>query len=137
MRYTVVCVGLTGDIIIEPDVTVADMINKVRKNIRIEAMTEEQYYSALKNELMKFPDVKRVLIIRGLYARDEDEAKKQANEIYTLTYGRGEARGFAVFPSFYQIIDPVKGETSTGDKIAAVGLLGIFASLFLMARKRV
>ena len=121
MRWTVIVVNLE-EAIADPDVVVAELVNEARKKVKVEAATEEQYYSALKSELMKKPQVKRVFIVRGIYARSDDEACKKALELYKLMYDKGIV-GAVAFPSFYQIIDPEKRDDN------ATGLLGAFMLL--------
>jgi len=106
---------------IDPDIATAELVNDCLKNIHVEIMTEEQFYSALKNELLKKSGVARVVIIRGLYAPNAETASKNAHGIFELTYGGDLPRGCVVFPSFYQIIDPVP--TEYGDTMVILPLL--------------
>ena len=128
MRWTVIVVSLE-DTIADPDVVVAELVNDVRKKVKVEAATEEQYYSALKSELMKKPQVKRVFIMRGIYARSDDEACKRALDLYKLMYNKGKV-GAIAFPSFYQIIDPEKKNDNVKELFGAFMLLGAI-SVFL------
>ena len=133
MRFTVVVASLE-DTIADPDVVVAELVNDAKKRVRVEAATEQQYYSALKNELMKKPQVKRVFIIRGIYARSDNEACKQAKELYNLTYGKDGAIGAIAFPSFYQIIDPVKEECKGMKLLGAYAFLGVLSAFLRLLR---
>jgi len=128
LRWTVIVVSLE-DTIADPDVVVAELVNDVRKKVKVEAATEEQYYSALKSELMKKPQVKRVFIMRGIYARSDDEACKRALDLYKLMYNKGKV-GAVAFPSFYQIIDPEKKNDNVKELFGAFMLLGAI-SVFL------
>ncbi len=119
MRWTVVMIEFEKEtMVLDPDVVAVQLINDALKNIDVEAMTEEQFYSTLKNELLKKKGVHRVVIIRGLYAPSRETACKSAHEIFDLTYRGGLPRGCVAIPSFYQIIDPV----ATDDWLAFIPL---------------
>ena len=121
MRWTAVVAEIESPPI-DSSAYLAERINQEVKNIDLKATTEEQFYSALKDRLMRDDKIKCVFVIRGIYAPSADTAEKIAYEIFHLKYPEHRPTiGCVVLPSFYQIIDPVKGEGDEWGVLAALG----------------
>jgi len=133
MRWTAIVAEIEKPPI-DPSAYLAELVNQAVKKIDVRATTEEQFYTALKEELMRDKAVKTVFIIRGLYAPSDDTAERLAYQIFKTKYPDSlPTIGCVVMPSFYQIIDPVK-ENRDASATKLLGAILLFDLVTIAAR---